>query len=126
MRTILNAALVAAAAFAATPAMASCFYNQSEVPNLGISMDCGIFCRNDWSIPKGGRSCRNGKGGSFWVNGEGTSPKARNSFILTGTVDDHGYVTVTGSCRTGIRVQVWRENHSLKQDYSANTAIPCK
>lgn len=127
MRTILTAGLVAASAlFAVAPAQASCFYNKSEVPNLGISMDCGLFCRNDWSIKAGDHACRGGKGGSFWVNGTGTSPKARDRFNLTGTVDNHGYVTVSGSCRSGIRVQVWREDHSLKQDYSVNTGIECK
>lgn len=130
MRTILTAGLIAATATAAlaaaTPAQASCFYNNSDVPNLGISMNCGFFCRNDWSIKPGDRACRGGKGGAFWVNGQGTSPKARDSFDLTGTVDDHGYVVVTGTCRGGVRVQVWREDHSLKQDYSANTGIGCK
>ncbi|MFA7430895.1 MAG: hypothetical protein WCZ23_12115 [Rhodospirillaceae bacterium] len=128
MRTILTAGLIAAASVlaVAAPAQASCFYNKSEVPNLGVSMTCGLLCRNDWSIKSGDHACRGGKGGSFWVNGSGTSPKARDAFQLAGTVDNRGYVTVTGSCAKGIRVQVWRQDHSLSQDYSVNKAIVCK
>ncbi|MGC2854647.1 hypothetical protein ACM64Y_04160 [Novispirillum sp. DQ9] len=128
MRTVLTAGLIAAAAaFAAiAPAQASCFYNKSEVPNLGVSMDCGWFCRNDWSIKPGDHACRGGEGGEYWLNGTGTNPKARDSFNLVGAVDDHGYVTVTGNCGSGIRMQTWSANHQLQQDRSVNISILCK
>jgi len=123
---MLAAGLITAAVLAvAAPARAACFYNKSDVPNLGVSMTCGLFCRNDWSIKSGDHACRGGKGGDYWLNGTGTSPKARDSYNLSGMVDDHGYVTVTGSCATGIRLQSWSANHSLRQDRSVNMAIKC-
>lgn len=116
MRKILIAGLMATATTAiAAPAQASCFYNQSEMSIIGIKLDCGWFCSNEWKIRKGDYNCRGGEGGQFWADATGRN----EGHYLSGDVEDHGYVTVTGSCATGIRVQVWSKDHRLRRDLSA-------
>ncbi|MGC2854646.1 hypothetical protein ACM64Y_04155 [Novispirillum sp. DQ9] len=123
--SILTAGLIAAAATiaAVAPAQASCFYNQSEVANIGVKLDCGWFCSNKWSIPKGDHNCRGGKGGPFWIDAVGKN----DSFYLEGSVRDHGYVTVTGSCQAGIRAQIYAEDHSLRREvYAPGPLTDCR
>lgn len=112
MRTILAASLIAAAAvIAAAPAQASCFYNQSNVTTVNVDLSCGIFCDAHWGVRKGDYNCKGGKGGDFRIFAPG-----QGAFLLKGVVDDHGYVTIHGSCETGITVKSWTANHGLRME----------
>lgn len=121
MRTILAAGLFAAAAAvsATAPAEAACFYNKSEASRIRVTLNCGIFCSNEWNIPKGDYNCRGGKGGTVKM----LTPDG-SGVVLTLPVHDHGYVTITGSCETGFTGQSWTEKHQLYSEASFHNVVP--
>ncbi|MGC2854648.1 hypothetical protein ACM64Y_04165 [Novispirillum sp. DQ9] len=116
MRRILTAGLIAAATTfaAAAPAQSSCFYNKSDIKVTPVVLKCStLFCIDKkWEIPKGDYNCHAGKGGEFQVG----ALKGSDIYFLNGWVRDHGYVTIHGSCRTGMTVKVWEADHKLLQE----------
>jgi hypothetical protein len=123
MRTILAVGLVAAAAIVAVsaPAQASCFYNQSSVNTVNVDLSCGVFCSAQWGVKKGDYNCKGGSGGTFRIYAPG-----QGAFLLKGVVDDRGYVTIHGSCETGITVKSWTANHGLRMETKTDgSGQPC-
>lgn len=116
-RLLLTLATVLAASAATAPAaIASAFYNDTDddgfPATFGISLSCGVFCSNAWTVAPGHSVSRPGKGGSFALGVSDCDETDSHP-----EVQDHGWVRLGARSATARYWAIYGSSGDLVGDY---------